>query len=216
MKLTICILSHNRPVLFNRAIESVLSASRDFDIEILVNNDTQDITEVQSSSVEISYTYLKSEDLSELYEYLFNAANGEFIYYLEDDDYINPQMFSHLDFNYDINYILYTSVPHISEGGAAIALERQHMNKHLISEHSYSEFISTYDNTYFQLSQICFRKDILEKFPTGNDISNDYRLFQRFNIDSSIKYINRQLWTQTTDGGDNISFDDLNVDQRFS
>ena len=68
MKLTICILSHNRPVLFNRAIESVLSAPRDFDIEILVNNDTQDITEVQSSSVEISYTYLKSEDLSELYE----------------------------------------------------------------------------------------------------------------------------------------------------
>ena len=47
------------------------------------------------------------------------------------------------------------------------------------------------------------------------DINNDFNLFQQFNKASSIKYINRQLWTQTTDGGDNISFDDLNTDRRF-
>lgn len=216
MKLSICILSHNRPSLFSRAIESVLTAPRNFDLEILVNNDTKDITEVISDSVNISYTYLMSEDLSDIYKHLYVSAQGEFIYYLEDDDYINTQMFSYLDFSYDINYILYTSKPHISEGGISMALERQHMNNHLIHEHNYNKFISAYDCTYFQLGQICFRKEIVEKFPAGNDISNDYNLFQQFNKKSSIKYINKQLWIQTTDGGDNISFDDLNVDRRFT
>lgn len=215
MKLSICILSHNRPELFTRAIESVLTATRDFEIEILVNNDTKDITEKLSDDINIVYTYLVSEDLSEIYKHLYTSARGEYIYYLEDDDYINIHMFSYLDFNYDINYMLYTSKPHISEGGISLAVKRQHLNKHLINESNYCKFISKYDPTYFQLGQICFRKNIVGKFPTGNDINNDFNLFQQFNKGSSIKYINRQLWTQTTDGGDNISFDDLNIDRRF-
>ena len=46
MRLSILILSHNRPYLFRRCLESVLKQLQD-DIEVIVNNDTQDIEEIE-------------------------------------------------------------------------------------------------------------------------------------------------------------------------
>ena len=63
-----------------------------------------------------------------------------------------------------------------------------------------------------------FKKKLLDQniFPKGNWINNDIAVFKRLNrIGTSIKYITKQLWIQTTDGNDNISFDDLNKDERF-
>ena len=53
MKLSILILTHNRPKLFKRCIKSVIKNLPDFDIEILVNNDSNDIEEVYRAQGEI-------------------------------------------------------------------------------------------------------------------------------------------------------------------
>ena len=215
MKLSICILTHNRPELFSRAIDSVLRSTCDYEYDILVNNDTRDIIEIHNDDTCISYSYIRSSDLSNIYKYLYDTSTGEFVYFLEDDDYIDYRLLSQIDFNYDINYMTYTSIPHICEVGVKEALQRQNLNNHLLYENSYSKFISEFNDTYFQLSQLCFRRNSLEEFPTGNDINNDFNLFKSFHRDSTINYINQQLWIQTTDGNDNISFDNLNTDERF-
>jgi glycosyltransferase involved in cell wall biosynthesis len=215
MKLSICLPTHNRPKLFTRAIKSILSTDPDFEYEIRVNNDSCDITEIPGEH--IHYTYYKDTDLSNIYKHLFDTSTGEYIFFLEDDDYIHPSFFSSLDFEYDINYILYTSIDHIEHYGPHEAINRQLLNKHLTSVTKYSEFIDTYDDMYFQLSQIVFKKDVVLKFPDGNNINNDYKLFSEcINKESTIKYIGKQLWIQTTDGLDNISFEELNKDERFN
>ena len=75
-------------------------------------------------------------------------------------------------------------------------------------------FISIYDNRDFQLSQIIFKKNKLKKIPKGNNIDNDYKLFKSLSP-ASIKYNNKTLYVQTTDGNDNISFKEYNKDERF-
>lgn len=217
MKITICIPTHNRPLLFTRAINSVLSAPCDHTVEIRVNNDTNDITEIHSDLYDIQYSYIKSSNLSDIYKHLYEGATGEYVYFLEDDDYIHPSFFNNVGVSYDIYYMLYTSCDHISYYGPVEARRRQKLNDSLKEVHDHKTFISKYDDQYFQLGQIFFRKDKLIDFPRGNDIKNDYKLFSScFKDVTTIKYIDKQLWVQTTDGGDNISFDTLNNDARFN
>ena len=113
--------------------------------------------------------------------------------------------------------MLYTSVDHITYYGLHEAIKRQKLNKQLINVTSYKAFIDSFNDKYFQLGQILFRKGCVQCFPTGNNIRNDYTLFSEcIDVDSTIKYIDRQLWVQTTDGKDNISFEELNKDERFN
>ena len=81
MKISFLILTHNRPKLFKRCIESILKQEFDFDIEILVNNDSNDISEdyISSDIVSIKYLYKQDQNLSNLYKYLFDLAIGEYI-----------------------------------------------------------------------------------------------------------------------------------------
>jgi organic radical activating enzyme len=215
-RLSILILTHNRPKLFQRAIDSVLNIAPGYEIEILVNNDTEDIEEVYSDSIHIQYFYNKAHDLSKIYKLLFDRARGEFIYFLEDDDFLNKKFFDYIDYEYDINYFHYISEPHIVESGPVEMLNRQKLNIDLLRETQYSVFIDSYIDTYFQLGQILFKKKKLIAFPSGNNIRNDVSLFRAFDQSSTIKYIDECLWHQTTDGNDNISFDNLNTDDRFS
>ena len=57
-KLSILILTHNRPLLFERCINSVLRNLPNYEIEILVNNDTNDIKEIYSDKVSIKFIFL--------------------------------------------------------------------------------------------------------------------------------------------------------------
>ena len=55
-KLSILILTHNRPDLFQRCLHSVLSQLDDrTDVEIIVNNDSNDIREINDSRVTYYY-----------------------------------------------------------------------------------------------------------------------------------------------------------------
>jgi glycosyltransferase involved in cell wall biosynthesis len=216
MKLSILILTHNRPILFKRCIDSVLNTLPDYSIEILVNNDTKDIQEIHTEDTNVQYSYYQSYDLSKTYENLFNRARGEYIYFLEDDDYIKPDFFSALDFNYDVNYLEYISQPLIEELGPAQQLKRMTLNRCLSHVSNLMEFLDCYDDRDFQLGQIMFKRCLVSQFPEGNNINNDLELFRSLiRSKATIKYILGQRWIQTTSGGDNISFDNLNRDDRF-
>ncbi|MAF36177.1 hypothetical protein CL622_03610 [archaeon] len=215
MKLSILILTHNRPKLFIRAINSVLSNLPEYDIEIIVNNDTNDIDEIYDDRVSIQYHYYQHDDLSRVYKYLFDLATGEYIYYLEDDDYIKSNFFGHLDLTVDVNYMEYISEPTIERIGPLAAYKKLSTNRKINHNNEARKFIQQFDDEEFQLGQILFRKEQI-KFPTGNNIHNDVVLFERLAKDGcSFKYIDKQTWVQTTTGKNNISFPNFNKDERF-
>jgi len=189
--ISILILTHNRPKLFERAIKSIMDNLPDYPVEIIVNNDSNDIEEVEGAT----YYYEKHEDLSHTYKFLLDKATQEYIYFLEDDDYLLPKFFSKLDFKYDINFINY-----------------RHEDINDCIDRFKRDFAVEEED--FQLGQILFKKSLVKEFPIGNILSNDWTLFQSLNKDS-MKLIEDILWVQTTDGKDNISFPEYNKDKRF-
>lgn len=192
MKLSILILTHNRPKLFERCLKSALKNKPDY-VEIIVNNDSSDITEIPG----ISYFYNKHNDLSCTYEFLFDKAQGEYIYFLEDDDYLTDNFYKLIDFNYDINYMNYW-----------------HFDEHLnLTKYKFFEIEN--ENKLFQLGQIMFKKSLLTEFPKGNALHNDWNLFQSIKNKGTIKIINNKMFIQTQDGKDNISSQFYCSDERF-
>jgi hypothetical protein len=181
-----------------------------------VNNDSCDIEERRPTGHDIKYFYNKREDITEIYRFLYESATRDFIYFLEDDDYITRNFFDYIDLNCDINFMNYISTPLVGEFGfnRAMVLTSQETNKR--SPVLYEDFKQSFDSRYFQLGQLLFRKTSLTRFPdVENYIQNDLMLFNNFKHDSVVNYIDTPLWIQTTDGGDNISFDNLSGNNTY-
>lgn len=188
-------LTHHRPQLFQRALKSVLDQWRE-DVEIIVNNDSCDIVEVQHPM--ITYHYYNCEHLSHKYEYLFNLARGEHVYFLEDDDYLTPGFFDAVlpNLHYDViggnfyptyNHTFILKTTQLFRDSKPFVVDREMM----------------------QLSQFIIRKCLLDDFifPDDSHIHNDYKLIMHvLSKTTNILPLSKILYYQTTDGGDNISF----------
>lgn len=89
---SIIIATFNRPRKIIRAIESVLTQSfTDFELIIVNDGSTNDYSEVEdyinNFPSKIRYYYKINEERSVARNYGINKAKGEFICFLDDDDY---------------------------------------------------------------------------------------------------------------------------------
>lgn len=216
MKLSILILTHNRPNLFKRCIKSVLDNLPDFDIEIHINNDSNDITEIYHDKVKIFYYYKKHKKLTDTYKFLFDSSNGDFVFYLEDDDYIRSNFFNLINFNYDINFLNYIPKDILTNKTDLNEYYQRFFKKfkELYKITDFSDFLKKYDHKDFQLSQMVFKRTGIKYWPRDDSIDNDYKLLCSLDL-KSIFYVSKPTWVQTTDGKNNISFDIYNKDKRF-
>jgi len=198
MRLSILILTHNRPKLFTRCLKSVLSQLSE-GVEIIVNNDSNDIEEIQHPSV--TYHYNKFDSLCEIYKFLLEQATQEYVYFLEDDDYLANGFFN-IELNADLiagNYCPTYDTKDMLE----------YMTLWETNCLSPSEFAGKINDEHLQLSQHIFKREkILKfKFKMDSDIHNDIRLVRYAASQStSIQTLNKVFYYQTIDGGDNISF----------
>lgn len=193
MKISILILTHNRPKLFSRCINSILKNKPSY-AEILVNNDSKDISEINGAE----YYYENANYISVLYKSLFDKAKGEYIYFLEDDDYVLPNFWKEIEkIDQKCTYV-YEYIP-------------------LARFSEYSKMFKKDINfeVNFQLSQCVFLKESIHTFPTGNCLQNDYALFLESSSRTDIIYTDTPIFVQTIDGKDNISFPQFNKDSRF-
>lgn len=198
MKLSILILTHNRPFLFDRCIKSALHNITS-DIEIIVNNDSCDITEIQHPNV--TYYYNKFENLSQIYQFLLSKATGEYVYYLEDDDYLVNDFLS-IDLDSDIIAGNYFPKYH-----PAWVLECVGLYKNATV--SPAEFASNLNLKHLQLSQHIFKRTCIDQFefPMDNNVHNDINLvLHACSNASAVRTMNKVFYFQTTDSNDNISF----------
>ena len=189
MKLSVLIPTHNRSKLFIRCLNSVLNTLDGLDFEVIVNNDSNDITEIED--LRVKYFYNKFNNLTEIYKFLSDNANGKFVYFLEDDDVMMKsfrKVFSLLN-------------------DKVICGSYFHEDKYLDLHQRITKFSS--ESSDFQLSQVVFKKEdlnfsnLLDKC-NGNCIYNDYYLFK--NSVKDFEEVSFCFYRQTTDGYDNISF----------
>jgi len=195
MELSILILTHNRPKQFQKCIKSVVDLMQDncIDYEIIVNNDSNDIVETYKDVTEY---YYNTDDVNELYPFLYSKARGKYIYFLEDDDeLLSSKIFLSLN-SHDVHFGMY----------------RAH-NKSIL-KYQMQEFISNkrdrkYIFKYFQLSQIIFKKIPLD-FPQTFHIENDEILLKSIleNTSGCIKCWNLFLFKQGVDGT-NLSYEEI-------
>ena len=193
IKLSILILTHNRPKLFKRCLESALNNIPD-DVEIIVNNDSNDIEEIQHNN--IKYYYNSYDNLSGVYKFLLNEAKGEYIYYLEDDDYLVKDFYAVLFSYLQCDIIGFNYFPKWNDSW--ILKCSTAMNK---------EFCI--NTEVFQLGQFVFKRSCALdfQFPNDSHIHNDRKLIQHVLKNAKTKInIPKVLYYQTTDGKDNISF----------
>lgn len=206
MDLSILILTHNRPKLFDRCIKSLKNIELNttgINYEILVNNDSGDIP----VSNDYKLYNKKSDDLSDLYYLLYKESRGKYIYFLEDDDIILKSFCNVIKDtivnDYDLAYCNFLKVYNQSRG--------LNLKDNLID----FNIVENQDFFYeFQLSRCIFKKSKILKFPKGNNIFNDYILFKNIKT-KYIKTYRSCIYKQTIDGNDNISFKSLNKDSRF-
>lgn len=194
MRTSILILTHNRPTLFARCLNSILHDIPS-NVEILVNNDSKDITEIKHSKVK--YFYEQHDDLSETYKFLFDKSKGEYIYFLEDDDYVVSTFWEIIRGTYNNTIFRY------------------------IPENDFDKYYNFFKEDsnfqeHFQLGQMYFKKDCIKNFPTGNFLDNDFKLYNEISYNSVFNFSKRAIFVQTTDGKDNISFLEFNDDMRFA
>lgn len=204
MKLSILIPTHNRPYMFNRCLESVikqLGSDIGFDVEVIVNNDTKDINEWQHPNIQ--YHYFVGETVSDVYKFLLEKSTGDYVYFLEDDDYLANDFFTELALSGDViagNYYPTWNEQRI------IPCSTMYGNKTFKKPLS---FLKATDSDNLQLSQYVFKRDVIKEFPFPNDnnIHNDINLLMFAIQDSTnIKTMKKVFFFQTMDGGDNMSF----------
>lgn len=206
VNLSIIILTHNRPKLFKRCLNSVINLELK-NYEIIVNNDTDDIDKISREN--IHYFNKKSFDISELYYFCLMNSRGKFIYFLEDDDILLEgfkTVFNKV-LEYDIDLSL-CNFEHCENKIKGIEFFKN-------EEVDFEKFIKNYKPyNLFQLSRCIFKRSVIDKFPEGNNVFNDYFLFKACKV-KTLNIFRNIIYKQTTHGNDNISFKKLNKDTRF-
>jgi glycosyltransferase involved in cell wall biosynthesis len=198
MKLSILILTHNRPKLFTRCLESVLSQIT-ADVEVLVNNDSHDITEIDHPQVK--YFYYASGSLCEKYKFLLEVAQGEYVYYLEDDDYLTKDF---LTVTLDADLIAGNYCPTYPTDDM-LTFMTMYKDNQLTSD----QFLDNLNTEHLQLSQHIYKRNTIIDFdfPMDSHVHNDVKLTVHAALKATnIRTINKVFFFQTVDGGDNISF----------
>lgn len=216
-EISFLILTHKRPHLFKRCIESVINNCPQYfreHIEIIVNNSSLDIEEITNDDIRIKYFYNTSSNLSDLYTTVYDNSNGKFVYFLDDDDFILTTFFKNIIPELDNELIMFGYIPYDVDNIKKFKIFLKNITSDYKSLDDY--FRVNLNLKYFQFGQYMFKKDCLnrEDFPTDNCLFNDYKIIWHIKH-TKFKYINKTLYKQTTDGRDNISFKEYCKDKRW-
>ena len=202
MKLSILIPTHNRPSLFARCLLSVLPQINT-DIEVIVNNDSNDIKPIEWPNV--TYHYNKFDNMSLIYKFLLEQATGEYVYFLEDDDYLVSD-FASIDLDADLivgNYCPTYNPDYLLEC----------LKCYVDKECDPNQFVSELNLEHLQLGQHIFKRSTIVdfEFPMDNNVHNDINLVLHGASNSKkIRTMRKIMYYQTIDGGDNVSFEGTN------
>ena len=190
--LSIVIFTHNRRELFIRALNSALKNKPD-NVEIIVNNDAEPYN--LDIPAQVKVLYIKAP-LNLLPEQVIEQASGEYIYVLEDDDYLAKHFYSILDKLNDYDLITGGYLD-----GTSVNMRQP-------------KIIFDLDRVNFQFGQMIFKRELfhfnaaLYNRPCGETcVTYDYAWYQNM-LSRTKRVLNTKttFFIQSHDGQDNISY----------
>lgn len=189
-KLTIIIPTHNRPVLFKRCLNSALK-NKPENVEILVNNDSSDIEEIQHPNVK--YYYKKYDNFFNCFLFLISKVKTEYFYILEDDDILSHTFYNNLNFLDGKNDLI--------KGFYVTCETYKTFLKRIVRDDGFR---------WFQFSQIIFKTSIFDvpklEFKCSPCIHLDWYIYQHLSKKYKVLKTKNIFFIQTCDGEDNVSF----------
>jgi hypothetical protein len=168
-------------------------------VEIIVNNDSCDIEEIVHPQV--TYHYYNPNSLCEIYKFLLDQSQGEYVYFLEDDDYLTRDF---LSTELDADLIAGNYYPTYKTTDILIS-----MTMYKDAQLTGQQFIANLNTENLQLSQHIYTRSHIADFdfPMDSNIHNDIRLTLHAAAKAKVIHtLNKVFFYQSTDGGDNISF----------
>lgn len=164
LKISVIIPTHNRERMCKRAIASVVGQTYE-NIEVIVSNDSEEDYETEGSYIfehpKVTYYKKDPEGYDKNYIFLAEKATGDYIYCLEDDDYlIDKNIFEEcvkvINANEKVNAVLMNSSLDFKD-----AITRATDFKEVYTN---TEFFDLFPkiSVDFQFSQVFFKTSILK------------------------------------------------------
>jgi len=193
IKLSILIPTHDRPEQLQKCLLSIRKANIQIPYEIIINYDDDSIKDINFNKYKLPITIYNASFINwgQVYNFLYKKSNGEYIYYLEDDD----TLLTSFDFELKNDYCFGLYYPNARENSTLKNFRKSFKkiwNKTHTELFNYYNIPEKFD--HFQLGQIIIKKEIIKKFPKTDNKYNDYYLF--FRNSGSIKYINKLFYKQ--------------------
>lgn len=164
-----------------------------YNIEIIIRCDDGTVTDDDIPELDYITLYQAPKDLNGMYKELYDKSTGDYIYYLEDDDYLLPHFSKCVDWMFKDNCLLvglYKSV-------------NKKINKLQIAEYNNKKKDPYfYVPDYFQLGQMIFSRDMVDEFPREYHNENDEFLLSNILENAPIsdtKYIMNYIFAQGVD-----------------
>lgn len=200
------ILTHNRPLQFEKCLESVLNVieKNNLEYKIIINNSStkehldryKDYEDCEDSNLNIEI-YYKSIDVNDIYPFLYSKVERGYIQFVEDDDILLDSVYNDYE-----NYNLYIGIYEAFDPKKTV---------YQIKEQSFNKLNNLKKFNYFQLSQMIFKYDKKLKFPTSYHHENDEFILNQLLSsieEDKIKLIIKHFFKQGC-YGDNLSYEEI-------
>jgi len=194
IKLSILIPTHDRPEQLQNCLLSICKADIQIPYEIIINCDDNSIKDINFNKYKLPIKIYNNKffNWGQVYNFLYKKSNGNYIYFLEDDDLLLTS-FDFLDYDFDYYFGMY--YPNKRENNT---LKKFRNSFKRIWSFTHTKLFFNYNIPekfiHFQLGQIIIKKEIIKKFPKTDNKYNDYYLFAK--NPGTIKYINKLFYKQ--------------------
>jgi len=193
MKFSIIIPTYNRAAFLPKAIKSVLAQTyNDWELIIVDDGSTDNTNEVisQYSDCRIMYIYQQNAERSAARNNGINHAKGEYICFLDSDNYMNADRLQKLvDFIGDKQIIAcyYTDIKYNNTANGVVRIKKG-------KEYSFPINVDSLIQDIIATPQICCATEILRKhqFNTALSIGEDMELLFRITAEYPLIYVPNQ------------------------
>lgn len=167
--------AYNSANIIKRTIDSILNQKTNIEYEIIVVDDgsTDDLYKTilkyyLNKKEKVKYFYKENGGVSDARNYGVTKANGDYIIFVDNDDYINENLLNDISryIEDDIDLIKWNPI-WVDENGNEIKRNSAiSHNKIVTGEEGFNILYGT-DPLLICVWNYCFKKSIFEEFPTG-------------------------------------------------
>ena len=166
--------TYNSASTIERSINSILNQKSNIEYEIIVVNDgstdqTDNVMKKFSNNKNVKYFVKENSGVADTRNYGLDQASGEYIIFVDSDDYISPNLLSDIQcyINESIDLIKWNAI-YVNENNIELK-KNQSISFEKVSGEQGFNLLFGRDNLIDCLWNYAIKKDIIMRFPSGTE-----------------------------------------------